>query len=242
MIVQALSSLDDLTRTIRENTAGRVPLIIGVAGSVGVGKTTLAVQLSERLSTISTNCSVVSTDGFLLPNSILDERGLLLRKGYPESYDDASISRFFAAIRAGAPTVETPKYSHQIFDLDGTQRHEIREFVIVEGVNALQHPVVADLDVRVYLDAAEPVVRAWFVARMLSFINDAEHDPSSFYAQFVELDAPGRSDFATRVWEGINLPNLVDHIAPSASHADWTVTVDSTHEIESVQPAGRDSK
>ena len=75
-----------------------------------------------------------------------------------------------------------------------------------------------------------------------SFINDAEHDPSSFYAQFVELDANGRSDFATRVWEGINLPNLVDHIAPSASHADWTVTVDSTHEIESVQPAGRDSK
>jgi type I pantothenate kinase len=208
--------------------------LIALAGSVGVGKSTLAAELQRLLASAGTTSTVVGTDAFLLPNSTLQERGLLLRKGYPESYDIAAIQRFFAVVRSEANTVETPLYSHRTFDLDGTQLHVLGDVVIVEGVNALQSPLRDDVDIRVYLDAPEPIVRAWFVTRMLGFIEQAEQDPASFYAQFAAFDLADRSAFATRVWEEINLPNLVTYIEPTRTFADWVVTTNAVHHIVSI--------
>jgi type I pantothenate kinase len=208
--------------------------IIALAGSVGVGKSTLAAELRRLFATAGTTCTVIGTDSFLLPNSTLQEWGLLLRKGYPESYDAEAIKQFFASVHAGADTVETPQYSHRTFDLDGTQHHNLGDVVVVEGVNALQPTIRDSVDTHLYLDAPERIVRAWFVTRMLGFIDEAEHDPSSFYAQFLSLDAVGRSAFATRVWEDINLPNLVTHIEPTRAAADWVLVADEDHRIVSI--------
>ncbi len=208
--------------------------LVALAGSVGVGKSTLAADLQRLHAKGGTTCTVIGTDAFLLPNSTLQVRGLLLRKGYPESYDDEAIDQFFTDVHAGADTVETARYSHRTFDLDGTQQHELGDVVIVEGVNALQPTIRANVDIGLYLDAPEPFVRAWFVTRMMDFIDQAEHDPSSFYAQFLNFDAAGRSAFATRVWEEINLPNLLTHIEPTRAEADWVVLAGQDHRIVSI--------
>ena len=208
--------------------------MVALAGSVGVGKSTLAAELQLLLGTAGTTCTVIGTDAFLYSNSTLQERGLLLRKGYPESYDLDAIEQFFARVHAGADSVETARYSHRTFDLDGTQQHELGVVVIVEGVNALQPTIRDNVDIGLYLDAPEPIVRGWFVTRMLGFIEAAHEDPSSFYAQFLALDAPGRSAFATRVWEEINLPNLLTHIEPIRAVADWVLTAGADHRIVSI--------
>jgi type I pantothenate kinase len=165
---------------------------------------------------------VVATDGFLLPNDVLAARGRIMQKGFPDTYDDEATAAFVADLRAGRPA-SVPVYSHATYD---RVRGEVRtidgpsvDVVIVEGVNALQPPLLDELDLAVYLDATEPLVRSWYVERFLEQIELAETDESSFYRGFTALDEAGRRALAEQVWEGVNLVNLVEHIGPTRERA-----------------------
>jgi type I pantothenate kinase len=206
-------------------------LLIGVAGSVGVGKTTFAAGLAQKLGG-----QTISTDGFLLANVELEARGLIDRKGFPESYDHVAINTFISALRNHDWPVSVPMYSHELFDVVPGFELNRSSVVIAEGINALQSPLRDSLDVAIYLHTEEHIVEQWFVDRMLRFIVDAETKPGGFYDRFVAWDVNRRTDFARHVWCTINLPNLCDHIAPSAANADWVIEFDADHRIEQVIP------
>jgi type I pantothenate kinase len=163
---------------------------------------------------------VVATDGFLLPNDELGRLGLLMQKGFPATYDAAAIAQFLADLRATG-RAEAPVYSHATYDrVPGEVRVvEGADVVVIEGVNALQPDIAAGVDLAVYLDADEPLVRSWYVDRFLEQIVLAESDDSSFYARFAALDDAGRRGMAEAVWEGVNLVNLIEHIEPTRGNA-----------------------
>jgi type I pantothenate kinase len=205
-------------------------LLIGVAGSVGVGKTTFASSLAQQLG-----AQTISTDGFLLPNRELEARGLIDRKGFPESYDHEAIRGFISALRNSQWPVTVPMYSHELFDVVAGLGLEQSTVVIAEGINALQRPLQESLDVAIYLHTDEQIVEQWFVERMLRFIVDAETKPGGFYDRFVAWDVGRRTDFARHVWHTINLPNLRDHIAPTVAKADWIVEFDAEHQVRQIR-------
>jgi type I pantothenate kinase len=221
--------LAELTAAISElcdrQPIGRT-LLVGVAGSVGVGKTTFAASLAQEL-----RARTISTDGFLLSNSELELRGLVDRKGFPESYNHEAIYTFISALRKNHWPIDIPLYSHELFDVVAGFELEPSAVVIAEGINALQSPLQESLDVAIYLHADEQLIEDWFVARMHRFIVDAETKPGGFYDRFVAWDVDRRTDFARHVWDTINLPNLRDHIAPTAAKADWVVEFDAGHGI-----------
>lgn len=197
---------------------------------MAVGKSTLAAALAEALSPL--RVEVVATDGFLLPNAELSARGLLAQKGFPASYDLAAIGAFVADLRAGRPA-SVPVYSHATYDRVAGESTVIAaadaDVVIVEGVNALQPGLAPALDLAIYLDADEALVRSWYVARFLEQITHAETDQTSFYRGFVALDEHGRRELAEQVWEGVNLVNLVEHIAATKANADLVVVKGEGH-------------
>ncbi len=212
-------------------------LLVSVAGSVGVGKTVFASHLSTILNAPRPGrAQTISTDGFLLPNVILDARGLLDRKGFPETYDHDAIHKFIRALRSGAWPVGVSKYSHELFDVVEGSPLEPSEIVIVEGINALHTPFAESVDLRIYMHTHESIVKEWFVARLLQFIVDAETTPGGFYDRFVGYSAEERDRFARHVWDAINLPNLREHIAPSRVNADWVVEFDEHHRIVELTP------
>jgi type I pantothenate kinase len=197
------------------------PVVVGIAGGVAVGKTTLATELRRSLPVEPV--TVVGTDGFLFPNAVLAARGLTERKGFPESYDVARLRAFLALVRAGQLPQTVPRYSHATYDIDGEEVVAAAPIVIVEGLNVLS--AAADqLDVAVYLDADESDLETWFIERFRTLVTAAADDPTSFYRAFV-----GRSDteinaLADHVWREVNLVNLRQHIAPSRAHATCIVT------------------
>lgn len=205
--------------------------IIGLAGSVAAGKSTLAAQLSKE----NPGTEVVSTDGFLLPNAELERRGLLGRKGFPESYDAEALSRFLDALRAGEPA-RIPLYSHQTYDIVPGQFRELLppERVIVEGINALQPRFTAGkLDLRLYLHAEETALFRWYRERLLRLRDDARTDPSSYFTRFLELTDDAWEGRIRQVWETVNLPNLHEHILPTRALADWVVEKEPDHSLSS---------
>ena len=193
-------------------------MLVGIAGPVAVGKSTLAAALAEALA--PARVEVVATDGFLLPNAELAARGLLAQKGFPASYDTDAIDAFVADLRAGRPA-SVPVYSHATYDRVPGEVTTVEDVdvVIIEGVNALQPELAAAIDLAVYLDADEALVRSWYVNRFLEQIVLAETDESSFYRGFVGLDDAGRRALDEQVWEGVNLVNLVEHIEPTRANA-----------------------
>jgi type I pantothenate kinase len=208
--------------------------VIGVTGSVASGKSDLAHALASAVG--GQSAEVISTDGFLFPNQILAARGLEARKGYPETYDVASLSAALAGLRGGA--VSVPAYSHVTYDIDPAAARIIDRpaVLVVEGLAlGLDRPVQPDqaslIDCLVYLDAAEADLEAWFVARFMDLWAAAEDDPASFYTRFRGLDRAGAEDLARAVWRGINLPNLRDHIAPVRDLADVVVTKGPGHTV-----------
>ena len=204
------------------------PFLVGLAGAVAVGKSTFAASLREALAPLVVE--VVATDGFLRTNDDLSAAGLLAAKGFPETYDQDAIARFLDDLRAGRPG-RVPCYSHATYDrVPGEERVVAgADVVVVEGVNALQPEVAAGVDLRVYLDAPEPLVRSWYVDRFLAHIDEAEADETSFYRRFVALDGDGRRQLAVAVWEGVNLVNLHQHILPTRAAADVVVTKAEGH-------------
>lgn len=217
------------------------PFFIGVTGSVASGKSTLASALAPVLHGWSGAPRVksISTDGFLLPNKVLAERGLEARKGFPESYDLDALASALTGLRR-EPTL-IPTYCHITYDVDPARARMIAppDILIVEGLG-LGHdrssagPRSTLLDTLVYLDAAEADLESWYVERFLDLWEEAEHDPTSFYVRFRQLDRAGATDMARVVWRSVNLPNLRDHIAPVRALADLVVVKRGDHRIETI--------
>ena len=227
--------IEALATRVREIHAERSDLVIALTGSVASGKSTLARHLDETLSAGLT-VETVSTDGFLFSTEFLREQGLFQKKGFPETYDRTAMETAIASIRDRA--TDFPGYSHVTFDPDPalTRRLDPVEVLIMEGLGfqpraaALAAPHEPDL--LIYLDAELEHIEAWFLERFLRFWHAAEHDPTSFYAQFRHMSEPELITFAKSVWAGINLPNLEQHILPLREHADLVVKKDMAHAIQ----------
>ncbi|WP_017669297.1 type I pantothenate kinase [Sandarakinorhabdus sp. AAP62] len=207
-------------------------LIVGITGSVAVGKTTLARQIAEALPA-NVKVEIVSTDGFLKPNAVLEAEGLSMRKGFPESYDAPAMAAALAGLKHGAVTV--PSYSHTSYDVDPAAARTISgaDIVLVEGLGlapdaAGQRP---PLDLLIYIDAAEDDIIAWFLARFMGLWAAAANDPNSFYARFRHLNEAEARQFALSVWNGINRPNWLEHIARARDVADIVVVKALDHSL-----------
>lgn len=207
--------------------------VLAVAGPVAVGKSTIAGRLADRLRSSGAAVAVVSTDGFLFPNAVLEAEGLLDRKGHPETYDLDRLERLVTDAREGRSPLAVPMYSHDRYDvLEDAEAVDRPDVLVVEGVVALQRRF-ADLGVYIHADEADVV--AWYVARFQALVRDAVADPRSFYRGWIDLDVEAVADLARAVWEGVNHPNLTDHIEPTRVRADVVITKASDHRILAVE-------
>jgi len=227
----------------------KLPYIIGVAGSVAVGKSTTARVLQALLArwTNVPKVDLVTTDGFLYPNAILEREGLMDKKGFPESYDLPALLRFLSDIKAGRRPVRAPIYSHLRYDVLPNQWVEIDrpDILIIEGLNVLQTgrppkdgkaiPYVSDFfDFSVYLDADEDVLRGWYVDRFLTLRGTAFADPKSFFHRYSTLSDAEAIATATSIWNRINLVNLHESILPTRQRADLILTKGESHLVGEV--------
>ena len=229
-MVTGSDPLDEVAARV-EYTPGTTA-VVAVAGPVAVGKSTIAAGLAERLEATGAAVAVLATDGFLWPNAVLEARGLLDRKGRPETFDLDRLVALVAAVRAGAGTLSVPVYSHQRYDvLDEPEVVDRPDVLVVEGIVALQRPVA---DLGVYVDAALDDVEAWFVARMHDLVRAGSDDPDSFYAGWADLGTDTVTDLARAVWTEVNLPNVQEDIAPTAADADVVVHKGPDHRVRAL--------
>jgi len=227
----------------------KVPYIIGVAGSVAVGKSTTARVLQALLARWSPGPKVdlITTDGFLFPNAVLERQGLMQKKGFPESYNLPMLLAFLSDIKAGRTPVRAPVYSHLTYDIVPKSWIEVSQpdILIVEGVNVLQTgrlprdgravPVVSDFfDFSVYLDAGEPVLRDWYVKRFLALRDTAFHDPRSYFHRYALLSDEEATATAIAIWERTNRANLEDNILPTRPRATLILKKGADHVVEQV--------
>ncbi|WP_227869921.1 MULTISPECIES: type I pantothenate kinase [Streptomyces] len=223
------------------------PFVIGVAGSVAVGKSTVSRLLRALLARWPEHPRVelVTTDGFLLPNAELRRRGLMSRKGFPESYDRRALTRFVADVKAGKPEVSAPVYSHLIYDIVPGERLTVRrpDILIVEGLNVLQPALpgadgrtrvaVADFfDFSVYVDASTADIRAWYLDRFRKLRQTAFQDPSSYFRRYTEVSEDEALAYARTIWDTINEPNLVENIAPTRGRATLILRKGADHTVQ----------
>jgi len=223
--------------------AGRAPYVIGVAGSVAVGKSTFARVLRALMARWPDHPRVelVTTDGFLLPNQILEARGLMSRKGFPESYDLRRMIRFLADVKGGVAEVAAPVYSHQGYDIvpGGMQVVARPDVLIFEGLNVLQtapSAVVASdfFDFSVYVDAEEADIEAWYIDRFLLLQRTAFQQPTSFFHRYRDLAEPEARRIAHDIWTRINLANLRENILPTRERARLVVRKQPDHSVTEV--------
>jgi type I pantothenate kinase len=217
-------------------------LVVGVTGSVAAGKTTLCNAIATSLRS-TLQVEVVSTDGFLQPNGVLEQKGLLLRKGYPETYDAELLCGALQRARWGP--VRIPGYSHATYDRAAEFDRTIDrpDILIVEGLglspSGRHRDPAALLDLLVYVDASEEDLEAWFTSRFLKLWRQAEGNPASFYAKFRHLSEDATEAFAKQVWANINLPNLREHIAPARRQADLIISKTAEHNMVLSTPSFR---
>ena len=228
----------------------KIPYVIGIAGSVAVGKSTTARLLQALLSRWPEHRSVelITTDGFLHPNKVLNERGLMKKKGFPQSYDMHSLVKFVSEVKSGAKRVTAPVYSHLIYDVvpEGNKVIEQPDILILEGLNVLQsgmdyphdpHRVfVSDfVDFSIYVDAPETLLQSWYINRFLKVRQGAFSNPDSYFHHYSKLPEPEAINIATQLWNEINGLNLQQNILPTRERASLIMTKSANHAVESVR-------
>jgi type I pantothenate kinase len=244
--VEATQGLTAATDAFLGFPTGKIPYLIGIGGSVAVGKSTTARILQILLSRWPGHPRVelVATDGFLLPNRVLEARGLMQRKGFPESYDLPALLSFLDQLKSGQPRTAAPVYSHLHYDvLDGEQRIlDQPDLVIVEGLNILQtgkpraDRFVSDFfDFSIYVDADPEHIERWYIERFLALRGSAFQDPRSYFHAYAALSDDEARAVATEKWRSINEPNLRQNIAPTRTRARLILRKDATHAVTSVR-------
>ncbi|MEJ7813368.1 MAG: type I pantothenate kinase [Gemmatimonadaceae bacterium] len=225
--------------------AATVPYVIGIAGSVAAGKSTTARVLRALLARWPDHPSVelITTDGFLYPNQVLEARGLMHRKGFPESYDLRALVRFVASVKSGHTPVVAPVYSHLTYDIVPGEAQSVHrpDIVLIEGLNVLQrgggHPVLVSdfFDFSIYVDAGEEHLRSWYVNRFLALRETVFRDPASYFHRYAALSTPEAIALAERIWREINEVNLRENIEPTRERADLILEKGDRHSVQRVR-------
>ncbi|MBV7363486.1 type I pantothenate kinase [Actinomycetaceae bacterium TAE3-ERU4] len=235
---------------LHEPSPNPVPFVIGIAGSVAVGKSSIARVLRKLLSRFprTPRVDLITTDGFLLSNSELEKRGLMGRKGFPESYDRHALIKFLAEVKAGREKVKAPVYSHVVYDVvpDEFITIEQPDILIVEGINVLQPPrVSADqnqpaiavsdyFDFSIFIDAYHGDIEQWYIERFLKLRSAAFTDKDSFFRAYADLDDRTAISVAHQIWTEINLVNFVQNIRPTRARADLIISKASDHRVREI--------
>jgi type I pantothenate kinase len=249
MYVGATQSLFRAQQAFLATEDSKMPFIIGVAGSVAVGKSTTARVLQALLARWPNvpKVDLLTTDGFLYPNAVLEREGLMDKKGFPESYDLPALLRFLTDVKAGRRPTRAPVYSHLTYDVLPNQWIEVDrpDILIVEGLNVLQAgrlpkdgkaiPFVSDFfDFSVFIDADEEVLKSWYVDRFLTLRSTAFRDPKSYFHRYSKVSDEEATSIATSIWTRINLVNLHENILPTRPRADLILKKELTHSVEEV--------
>lgn len=250
LYVGATQALHKVTDTFLGNPAAKVPYVVGIGGSVAVGKSTTARILQALLARWPDHPKVdlVTTDGFLYPNRVLESRKLMGRKGFPESYDQRQLVRFMADVKAGRPEVVAPMYSHLAYDIlpDRVQVVRQPDIMIVEGLNVLQtgdgrsgrppRLFVSDFfDFSIYVDAPEEEIEQWYVERFLTLRETVFRDESSYFHRYASLTIDEAVETARQIWREINGVNLRENIQPTRERAHLVLRKGKDHLVESVK-------
>jgi len=249
LYVESAQSLHSSTRRFLGRAEAKKPFIIGIAGSVAVGKSTTARILRAMMARwpSSPKVDLVTTDGFLFPNAVLREEGLMEKKGFPESYDRAALLSFLTDIKAGKPNVWAPVYSHLVYDIVPDERIVVDQpdILILEGLNVLQTgklprdgrgiPFVSDFfDFSIFIDADEADLQRWYVERFMRLRETAFRDPQSYFRRYAEISEAEALETAVGLWTRINLANLRENIQPTRLRADLVLRKSASHAIEQV--------
>jgi len=237
-----------VSATFLGTLAPKVPYVIGVAGSVAVGKSTFARILQALLARWPDHPKVdlITTDGFLHPNHVLEERGIMNRKGFPESYDTRNLLKFLRELKSGRPAVQAPVYSHVVYDIvDGEHATVCQpDILILEGLNVLQvgapgseaAEFVSDyFDFSIYIDADEADIEQWYVDRFLSLCESVFQNPDSFFRHFAHLSRDEAIATARGIWQGINGLNLSENIEPTRERASLILRKGADHRVSDVR-------
>ncbi|WP_395697064.1 type I pantothenate kinase [Methylocella sp.] len=250
LYVAATQGLYKATQRFLGAEGGKTPYIIGVAGSVSAGKSTLSRVMTALLSRWPNTPKVqlMTTDGFLHPNAVLEAEGLMRKKGFPESYDGTALLRFLSDVKAGRRRVAAPVYSHLVYDVVPDERIVVDrpDILIVEGLNVLLPnrpakdgrglPFVSDFfDFSIYLHAGEADLELWFVERFMRLRRTAFRDPQSYFRKYADLSAEAAEAAAREIWREINLRNLRENLLPTRARANLVLTKGSDHHIAEVE-------
>ncbi len=248
LYVAARQSRNTVLNQFLDNEETPPPFIIGIAGSVAVGKSTTARILRALLARWSNHPKVelITTDGFLYPNKILNERGIMHKKGFPESYDIKRLVQFVSDVKACKPKVEAPVYSHLTYDItDEIKVVDVPDVLIIEGLNVLQsgmdyphdpHRVfISDfLDFSIYVDAETPQIKQWYLQRFLKFREGAFKKPGSYFNHYTKIDEAEAIKIAENIWDTINGENLYQNILPTKGRAQLILSKNADHTVERV--------
>jgi type I pantothenate kinase len=243
--VSEFGKLHKATSAFLGERAKRTPFIIGIAGSVAVGKSTVSRLLLELLARWegTPKVELVTTDGFLLPNEELEKRSLMHRKGFPESYDRVALLKFVADIKSGKEKVSAPVYSHLTYDIIPGAETIVSapDVVIIEGLNVLQAPGIDQdialsdyFDFKIYVDAATENIAEWFLNRFYELRESAFTNPASYFHRYAEMPVEKALERAHEIWNNINLPNLTENILPTKSRATLVLRKGAKHRVETI--------